>query len=232
MALVDLIVLSCNNCDINKIFIKNLKNNSDLSKIRVIWVDNGSTDSSIDYLKNNLPEDHVLNLQERNLGVINGRNIGWDISNSQKELSEYIMFLDNDQFVGKDWLESYLKLTNKYDLIGWEAWKMNNNFLPICRAKANEEFNYVGCGGMFLKREVSNKIGKFDHIFNPSYFEDPDYCMRVHKAGFKITWNKNSNIEHLPHQTLGKAADKNDRFIKSLKAFRNKWNGERMPSLK
>ena len=229
--ILDLIVLSHNNYEINKIFIQRLKDHTDLSQMRLIWVDNGSTDGSVKYLKNNLPSNHIISVRETNLGVINGRNLGWDISNSQEELSKYIMFLDNDQFVGNGWLDGYLKLAEKYDVIGWEAWKMNNVFLPICRAKVNEEFSYVGCGGMFLKREVSDKVGKFDPIFNPSYFEDPDYCMRVYSAGFKITWNKKSNIEHLPHQTLGKAADKNERFMKSLTAFRKKWSGHKMPVL-
>jgi GT2 family glycosyltransferase len=232
MSLVDLIVLSYNNLEINKIFIKKFKDYTDFEKVRIIWVDNGSTDDSVNYLKENLPENRILKIQQYNTGVINGRNIGWEVSNKSENISKYIMFLDNDQFLSENWLDSYIKLSDKYDLVGWEAWKMNNNFLPVGKSKKGEYFNYVGCGGMFISRKVSDNIGMFDPIFNPSYFEDPDYCMRTFLAGFKITCNFSSNIEHLPHQTLGKVTDKNERFLKSLNAFRKKWNGHKMPLLR
>ena len=92
-------------------------------------------------------------------------------------------------------------------------------------------FTYVGCGGMLMKRKIPEKIGVFDPIFNPAYFEDPDFCFKSHYAGFKIGWNIAAKIVHLPHQTLGKVnqKDKINQFTSSLKKFRNKWKGAKLP---
>lgn len=81
-----------------------------------------------------------------------------------------------------------------------------------------------------MTREVFESVGKFDPIFNPSYFEDPDYNFRVLDNGFKIGWNIKSRIIHMPHQTLGHAHDKQQRFIRSMQNFQKKW-GKRLPPM-
>ena len=73
-------------------------------------------------------------------------------------------------------------------------------------------------------------MGCFDDAFNPSYFEDPDFNFRCLDLGLKIGWNYQSKIIHLAHQTLGKVADKQARFTRSLMRFRKKW-GSRMPPM-
>jgi GT2 family glycosyltransferase len=142
------------------------------------------------------------------------------------------MFLDNDQFVAKGWLEQYLSiLNNGYDVVGIEAWQLTNALLPLKKiGKTDTYFSYVGCGGMLVKKEVIDKVGLFDERFNPAYFEDPDFNFRIYDAKFKIGFDSAAKIVHMSHQTLGKLNPvvKRQQFIKSYMEFKKKW-GNRKP---
>lgn len=240
--LIDIILLSFNGIETTKNFLDRFYKHTDVNKVRLIWVENGSTDGSKEFLsefcKNN--SNFILSDGDENLGVIGGRNHGKKVSDylSDKYFpSKYIMMLDNDQFVQPDWLEDHIGFLekNNLDLIGVEAWIMNQGFLPIKKLdRPGGVFHYVGCGGSLFKREIVEKIGMYDEQFNPAYFEDPDFCFRSLDAGYKIGCNFGAKITHLPHQTLGKlnAQEKNKRFTDSMRKFREKWKGRRLVGIR
>lgn len=236
---LDIIVLSHNEIKTTKEFIRLLYDNTDKDFFRLIWIDNASTDGTVDFLKEfSKDTKNIITVSsDTNLGVIDGRNLGFYYSTCTSiKKSDYIMYLDNDQFVSKGWLDSHLGVLNRgYDVVGVEAWKMNKIFIPTEKIETlNKEFNYVGCGGMIIKREVTKKIGMFDTRFNPSYFEDPDFIFRCYDFGFKVGWNFKSKIIHMPHQTLGKLSenDKIRRFTNSWNEFRKKWVNHPLPVFK
>jgi hypothetical protein len=239
---LDLIVLSHNGIETTKKFLDHFYKFTDNKFCRLIWIDNGSSDGSVEFLKDFFAQklkNYVLHFSKENLGVIGGRNLGYNISqmiNGRGELFPYLMFLDNDQYVEEGWLEHHLSVLNKgYDMIGVEAWKLSDAFLPILKIpNINYDFSYVGCGGMLIRREVTNRIGIFDEQFNPAYFEDPDFNFRSHDAGFKIGWNCKAKIIHFPHQTLGKMdqTNKHKKLMDSYTKFINKWKHRKPTILK
>ena len=235
-AIVDLVVLSFNGLKTSQDFIKYFYKNTSPKDAHLIWVDNGSTDGTIPYLQEIADEKDNFSLisMSENYGVIGGRNFGYDFSKANPRRGNYLMFLDNDQFVQQGWLEDHMSFLNDnhYDLVGVEAWQMNSLFMPILKiSSAKQHFNYVGCGGMLMKNIVPDTIGMFDERFNPAYFEDPDLNLRSYQAGFKIGWNSKAKIVHIPHQTLGKlnVAEKSKRFGASIRKFREKWKGVALP---
>ena len=246
--ILDLIMLSCDGLHATRDFLRHLQNNTDpdlLDKIRVIWIDNGSCDGTPRYLENKFEEfglNAILVVSSSNLGVIGGRNLGLKIVKEIMSQSDYIMFLDNDQYVQDGWLEHHLAVLEEgdYDMVGVEAWKCNHRFLPTVKLDnqikrgVGNAFNYVGCGGTLMKKEVFHRVGYFDDIFNPCYFEDPDFNMRAYNEGFKIGWNIKAKVVHMPHQTLGTLPKdkKTKKFINSMKKFQRKWNNKKMPVLK
>ncbi|MBT6047248.1 MAG: glycosyltransferase [Candidatus Scalindua sp.] len=227
-----IIVLVHNKIDVTKQFLTQLFENTYEKHYHLVIVDNGSTDGTSEYLatldKDNI---HIISLKY-NSGVIDGRNLGYERS---KHLDyDYLLFLDNDQFVEKEWLEQHIFFMKQgdYDVLGVEAWEMSESFRPLWMAKnPTDVYTYVGAGGMILKRKVVKEIGLFDTSFSPMYFEDPDYCFQCNKRGFHVGWNPHARITHKPHQTMSiiSQEDKHKYFRRSLKYFREKWNNYNPP---
>jgi len=233
-----LVVLSHNGKSVSEKFLSHFENFTSPDLVSLLWIENGSSDDTRSFIgdkKEALDSKYQFDVIycEENKGVIGGRNIGFDVFLKKINIDfsinecDKIMFLDNDQYVSEGWLEQHIAVLDRgYDIIGVEAWQMTTSFMPVKRCtKRTEWFSYVGCGGMLMKRTTVEQVGQFDPIFNPSYFEDPDYCMRCFEKGLKIGWNCTAKITHVPHQTLGSAPDRMQRFTKSSKLFRDKWRG-------
>lgn len=235
--IVDISVISCNGLDINKSCLNHIIRNTDSEKYRLIWIDNGSKDGTVDFLQSEIPKikNYIFGFSQENLGVIGGRNLCYNLSKKSKK-PDYFLLLDNDQFVyDKNWLNQHIDFMNNgnYGLIGCESWQMNKNFLPIKNNHhINDRFNYVSCCGMMIKKEVTDTIGFLDDRFNPAYFEDPDIVFRTYDAGYDIGWNLENKIMHVPHQTLGNMENKQKTFIKSYEKFKEKYKGKEIPTFK
>lgn len=235
---LDIVCLVHNRLPVTRGFVKSIFAHT--QNFNLIFVDNGSTDGTADFLAEGAATNRwkVLN-PGKNLGVIGGRNFG------AKHLeSDYFMNIDNDQYPKSGWLEKLFDLLNQgYDIVGPEGWSLlppktpgviqlgdiqlpDRSYFPHkqCEHKF-DKFNYIGCGGSLIRRAVYDKIGLFDECFNPAYFEDPDFSWRAMQAGFKLGWSHNCPIEHLGHQTFNNQNlfNKGSQFVKSWQAFRNKW---------
>ena len=227
---LEIIVLTYNNLKITKQFISLLYKNTS-QKFGLIIVDNNSTDGTREYLEDLDYENLSLIFNDRNEGIVSGRNLGYKLSQESIGDVKYIVFLDNDQMCfKKGWLENHLEMMKKQDvdLIGVEAWQMKKDFYPFRKIKfINEKFSYVGCGGMMIKNEVIKNIGLFDERFF-IYFEDPDFCFRCKEAGYRVGWNNLSVIDHQKHN-LRLDGERRKYFMESWKKFREKWKNYKIP---
>jgi len=114
----------------------------------VIFVDNGSIDGSIEYVKNNFPEVKILTLI-KNTGFCKGNNEGIKISNG-----EYVALLNNDTKTDPYWLEELHKAILKYPSVGFYASK-------IIFYSDREKIDAVGDGYSFCG--AGFKRGHFEH---------------------------------------------------------------------
>ena len=190
-------------------------------------VENNSQDGTRKYLqqliktKNNL----YLSLQKENLGIIKGRNAGFNFYKSiNNNKDDYIIFLDADQYVKEKWLDNYLEMMKEFDIIGVEAWLMReSDFYPYKRViKKEERFSYLGAGGMVMKSSLFEKLGGFDKDYEMAYFEDPSLCFLALKKGYKIGWNTEPVIIHDHSGPLMNNKNKKH-FMKNWKTFQKKW---------
>jgi GT2 family glycosyltransferase len=195
-----------------------------------ILVDNGSTDGSVEFVRERYGGFVRIIQNEINLGFAGGTNAG-----IRDAGGEYIVLLNNDTWADPHWLEELIKATSvdppagmwgskiyAYDhrdrieavgeLIYWDG---------LCRAKGQydrdrgqydqmeEIFFPPGCGAMF-RREVFDQIGLFDEDFF-AYGDDAEMGIRARLAGWKglyvpraILYHKNSGTggQHSPFKAF------------------------------
>lgn len=221
-------ILQHNKAAVTEKCINKIIAHSDGITYDILIIDNGSKDGSGKIIGDLFGSNNniFIEYQKDNHGVIGGRNLIFKYFSETTKYS-HLVFLDNDQFVKPSWLDGYIKAFSEFPecITGTEAWIMASNLSPLRKARERDiGFTYIGCGGMMASREVIDKVGVFDDRFNPAYFEDPDYCMRAHSAGIPVVWNTQSQIDHLPHQTLGQPSIKSSQsFSKSYAKFKAKW---------
>ena len=92
MKSVAIVIVNWNQKDLTEECLKSLKK-INYSNYKIILVDNGSSDGSIEYLIKNYPECHYIK-SKKNLGFSGGNNLGMKYALEQN--FEYIYLLNND----------------------------------------------------------------------------------------------------------------------------------------
>ncbi|MBT6735414.1 glycosyltransferase family 2 protein [Candidatus Woesearchaeota archaeon] len=90
--------------------------NQTYKNFEVYFIDNGSTDNSIAHVKKNFPKSNIFQL-DKNKGFAKGMNEG--IKKSLKDnKTKYIVCLNNDTIVDKNWLKELIKTADRGKKIG------------------------------------------------------------------------------------------------------------------
>jgi len=181
----------------------------------VILVDNCSTDGSAEYVQRNFPKVKVVKNSE-NLGYGGGNNIGF-----KNARGEYIVVLNPDTVVDKDWLKELVKaiqqrpnvkmVTSKvflyHDPKRINACGNDIHFtgLVFSRGLGEKENHYTkeeyvvapsGCS-FLVPRELIEEIGFFDtELSNHWLFEDTDLAIRLQLRGYKCLFVPSSKVYH------------------------------------
>jgi hypothetical protein len=184
--------------------------------LEVIFVDNASTDGSLDELKEKFGREPRIKIiaNKEGLGPAKGRNIG--IRNSS---GKYIAFLDNDTVVDPDWLKEPVRLFGSEGRIGAAQSKILlfdrktidslGHFISMIgfpyeigvgetdRGQYDRQTEIFGArsAAMFIRRDVLDRIGYFD----PDYFmhsEETDLSWRVWLQGYRIVFVPGSVVFH------------------------------------
>jgi len=193
----------------------------------VYFVDNGSTDGSVEYVKKNFPRTKIVALKE-NKGFAEGNNIGIRIALKDEEIKG-IICLNNDTIVSKNWLKALVKTAEMSDRIGmvssmavFSDGQIQNAGLSLERALQNnclggislgygkknvaslneEREIFAPCGvAAFYKRKMLKEIGLFDEDFF-IYAEDLDLGFRGRLAGWKCYLSPKARLVHLHSKTM------------------------------
>jgi len=223
-----IIVLNYNGKELLKDCFSSLRRiNYPKERYEVIMVDNGSEDNSIEYVKKNFPWVKILAL-DKNYGFAEGNNKGINVAKG-----EYIVFLNNDTKVDKNWLIELVKVASSDEKIGIVGSKVLNFYNPKIIEYAGgyldilgspfhrglneidkgqydriEEVFYVLGSSLLIKRNVLKKL---KYCFDPSYFlyfEETDLCWRVKLLGYKVVYVPSSIVFHKGGVTASKLKEK------------------------
>ena len=130
--------------------------NQTLKEIEIICVDDGSTDKSLDILKEyQKHDDRIVVLTQKNLYAGTARNSGLKIAKG-----EYVLFLDSDDFFENDLLESvYNKGKDKdADIVLFGASKYETNCGAIIETPWYFDVKKVKNKEVFSRKDFPNKI--------------------------------------------------------------------------
>lgn len=204
----------------------------------VIIVDNGSDDSSLDYIKNNTFSFPVVVIE-------NSKNLGFAPAVNQgilKSKYDYVFSLNNDTELKKGSIKAMLDLIGDEDVFSLQA-KMLQAHNRELVDDAGDEYNLLGwtkksgenqssdkyvevseifssCAGAALyKKSVFDEIGLFDDEFF-AYMEDVDLAIRSQIYGYKNLLCPNAVVYHIGSATTG---SRYNEFKVKIAARNNVW---------
>lgn len=229
-----IIILTHNNLNLTKACIKSVEENTE--DYELILIDNGSTDGTAEYIQT-LPGVKCI-LNQVNAGFAYGCNQGIVHSTG-----DYILFLNNDTVVTKNWLVKMLAVIEKDPQIGLVG-PVSSNVSGVQRVSAissmtlasneGESFFYshrlVGfC--LLVKRAVLEEIGGFDEQFSVGGCEDDDLCYRALEKGYRLAVAKDVYIHHVGHASFTGELDRLNTQNENLKKLYCKWEINYFPYL-
>jgi len=189
----------------------------------IIFVDNGSSDSSADFVKEHFPSAVVI-ATGKNLGFAGGTNAG-----IRKARGEFILTLNNDTVADPQFLENLIKTMIADPGVGMCASKM---IFPdgriystgICVSRSgtawdrgifeNDTGQYESetevfgpCAGAALyRRTMLEEIGLFDEDFF-LFMEDVDLAFRARMASWCCRYIPSAKVIHIHGGTAGVNSD-------------------------
>ena len=203
--------------------------NQDYNNYKIIFVDNGSEDKSVEFVKEKFPKVEVISL-DKNTGFAKGNNIGMHKAFEDSEV-EYVAILNNDAMVEKKWLSEMVKIIKQDEKIGSVAPKIkkyykrniidsignaihldgggvSNHINKIDNGQFDnikEIFGPSGCSCMYSRKmleDVQMKDDFFDDDFF-AYFEDIDLNWRARLRGWKSLFAPSAIVYHKHSETTG-----------------------------
>jgi len=188
---------------------------------KIILVDNGSRDGSIEQLQTTYSQNDKVHIitNKGNIGFAGGVNVG--IQYALDFGADLIFLFNNDAVINQSCIEKLCSVMKEADHVGiagprvfyykyperiWQGGGYFNhvksgivnpekNKLEIdCFEKPREVTFLTGCA-MLITRQVFENIGLFDEDFF-FYGEDVDFCLRARRAGFKLIYVPEAKAWH------------------------------------
>ncbi len=220
---ISIIVVACSVKELIDECFTAVKNANDRLNKEIIYVDNGSTDGTVQMVKEKFPETVIIE-SPTNLGFIRANNLGYPKANGK-----YVLMLNSDAFVGIDSLqESYdfmeqhpecgvlgcrlidregtMQPSARYFPTPWNLFLTNmgmvKNTIPFLKGVDNMEVDHsrifecdwvIGCY-LFTRKEIVDELDFFLREDFFMYFDDADLCLRIKRKNWKVFFYPNDVI--------------------------------------
>ena len=179
---------------------------------QIILIDNESNPKELKKIKNQF--DKIITFpNQKNLGFTGANNIG--IEYAIKNDFEYVMLINNDTEVEKNFINPLIELLEKNQNFGaaqplilnyynrnkvWSAGGFLNKFFGYTYVIKSPEgikknIDWITGCCFFLRTDVIKKIGLLDEKFF-AYYEDVDWSIRIKNAGYDLAFVKSSVVYH------------------------------------
>jgi len=225
-----------NRKDFTKSCLQSLNEQTYLNFSTII-VDDGSTDGTSEMIEDMFPDVQLLH-GNGNLWWTGGINMG--ITHALKSKADYIITLNDDTVIPPTFMENMVKWANRKPKAVFgalevdihtqkllyagqiEKWGMDKSIRLLEQLK-NKEKNGIHRvdtfhgRGLWVPKEVFNKIGLFDKDTFPHYMADFDFVYNAHKAGFEVFCNFDAFVYSYPEA----CGDKENKVQKNISKYYN-----------
>jgi len=188
----------------------------------VIIVNDGSNVETVNYL-NQFPQLDVLHSQQSE-GFISACHKG-----VQRSIGKYLLFLNSDTeliepFSFRKMLDIF-KYNDKVGVVGakllypndtvqhfglvWDSKQMNYVHFAIGKDKndpivcTNQTFDVISGACFMVIRDLWDKVGGFDKIYSPGYWEDTEFCLRAKELGYVNICCAEAVLYHYQSKSFG-----------------------------
>ncbi|WBF08292.1 glycosyltransferase family 2 protein [Methanothermobacter thermautotrophicus] len=193
---------------------------------RVVFIDNGSSDGSVDFIKSNFSEY----LGDRIILIENHENLGFAASNNQgirialdDPQCRYVVCLNNDTEVLPDFIENLILAAGDDERVGSVQarmiWGQNRKLIDSAGLEYslnglgfnrgayepvenfNERARILGCcaGACLYRREALEDVEVDGEYFDEdffAYYEDFDLALRLRSAGWDSLYAPDAIVYH------------------------------------
>ena len=178
---------------------------SSYANYEIVVVDNGSTDNTYNYISKKFPQINLIR-SNKNLLASGGRNLG-----AANAKGKYLLFIDDDNIIDKKMIEELIgniKAIPRAGLIGPKMYYLTSKktiwYAGADINKLTSKTSYFGIyekdkgqyskvkqvghipNAFMIKRDIFNKIGKFDIKNFLMHYEEADLAERVRQRGYKV----------------------------------------------
>ncbi len=212
---------------------------NDYPNFKMVMIDNGSTDDSVEYVKRNFPGVIILQ-NAKNLGYSGGFNVGLDYAFNRNN-ADYVLISNNDVKADKKVISELIKVAETDEKIGFVTGKVYYYDHPSILQTVGKKNDPVRWNGgdigvreedkgqyneiserdfaddifTLVRRNLYKEIGGYDTTFFLQC-EEYDWQAKAKKKGYRIMFTPFAKIWHKDSMTLGKTS--------SLKAYYNARN--------
>jgi GT2 family glycosyltransferase/tetratricopeptide (TPR) repeat protein/2-polyprenyl-3-methyl-5-hydroxy-6-metoxy-1,4-benzoquinol methylase len=238
--LTSIVMLTNNQLEYTKLCLSSIRCRTD-EPYEVIIVDNGSTDGTVDYLRNVDGVRLIVNPENRGFPAAVNQGIA-------AARGDYILLLNNDCIVTTGWLARLLAAIESAPDVGLAgpcsncvsgeqqiavdyeqlsdvdgfAWEWAKR-----QAGRRVETDRLVAFCLLVKRSVIDRIGVLDERFGLGNFEDDDFCRRALAAGFKAVIAQDAFVHHFGSVTFrAMGIDFASLLHHNQRLFQEKWNAD------
>jgi GT2 family glycosyltransferase len=219
------------------------------AEVEILVADDGSTDATPEFIAEWSKQDPrvKLLLSKRNTGFIATCNRGLAAATG-----EIVVFLNNDTVPLRGWLPPLLRTFRERPDAGAVGGRLvyptgllqeaggvifrdgsGANFGRDDPSPSAPLYSFLRpvdyCSGALLAtpRALCQKLGGFDSLYAPAYYEDTDYCFKIRQEGLTVYYQPESSIVHLEGATSGTDISSGAKRYQAvnLAKFKKRWDG-------
>jgi len=209
---ISVIVTNWNGLNLLKKYLEKVIINSP-EALEIILADDASEDDSLKYVRELQKKYSKLKIisHKDNRGF--GRNTNDAVKKSK---GDYVVLLNSDIDPHKNYIKNSLSHFKNPKVLGVGfAETGHENYAHLFWKNGYLQFNeghsktthisaWISGGSAIFRKDYFLKLGGFDHVYEPFYFEDFDFGLRAWRSGYTLLWEPKSVVEHKHESTISK----------------------------